>query len=53
MASIGWRSGERNDQFRKNPCLVTQQALMQTQPEMCKYDLMSLMERYKAHEKKD
>ncbi|MBQ9907765.1 MAG: hypothetical protein IJM46_13450 [Oscillospiraceae bacterium] len=47
MASIGWRPGERSDQFRRNPCLVPQQKLMQEQPEMCKYDLMSLMERYK------
>lgn len=49
MASIGWRSGVRSDKFRRNPCLVTQQKLMETQPEMCKYDLMSLMARYKAH----
>lgn len=48
MASIGWRFGERSDKFRRNPCLVTQQKLMETQPEMCKYDLMSLMARYKA-----
>ena len=48
MASIGWRSGERCDKFRQNPCLVPQQKLMETQPEMCKYDLMSLMARYKA-----
>ena len=47
MASIGWRAGERSDRFRKNPCLVTQQKLMETNPEMCKYDLMSLMERYR------
>lgn len=47
MASIGWRAGERSDRFRKNPCLVTQQRLMNSQPEMCKYDLMSLMERYR------
>lgn len=48
MASIGWRSGERCDKFRQNPCLVPQQKLMETQPEMCKYDLMSLMARYKV-----
>ena len=48
MASIGWRFGERCDKFRQNPCLVPQQTLMETQPEMCKYDLMSLMARYKA-----
>lgn len=48
MASIGWRSGVRSDKFRRNPCLVTQQKLMETQPEMCKYDLMSLMARYKT-----
>ncbi len=48
MASIGWRFGERCDKFRQNPCLVPQQKLMETQPEMCKYDLMSLMARYKA-----
>jgi len=47
MASIGWRSGERSDKFRRNPCLVTQQRLMETRPDMCKYDLMSLMARYK------
>ena len=47
MASIGWRPGERSDKFRRNPCLVTQQKLMETKPEMCKYDLMSLMARYK------
>lgn len=46
MASIGWCAGERSDRFRKNPCLVTQQRLMETKPEMCKYDLMHLMERY-------
>ena len=47
MASIGWRAGERSDKFRRNPCLVTQRKLMETKPEMCKYDLMSLMARYK------
>ncbi|MBO4877396.1 MAG: hypothetical protein J5501_05265 [Ruminococcus sp.] len=47
MASIGWRAGERSDRFRRNPCLVTQEKLMETKPEMCKYDLMSLMARYK------
>lgn len=47
MASIGWRFGERSDKFRKNPCIVTQQKLVETKPEMCKYDLMSLMARYK------
>lgn len=47
MASIGWRSGERSDKFRRNPCLVTQEMLMELKPEMCKYDLMSLMARYK------
>lgn len=47
MASIGWRAGQRSDRFRRNPCLVTQEKLMETMPEMCKYDLMSLMARYK------
>lgn len=47
MASIGWRAGERSDKFRRNPCIVTQQKLMETKPEMCKYDLMSLMARYR------
>ncbi len=47
MASVGWRAGERSDKFRRNPCLVTQQKLMETRPEMCKYDLMSLMARYR------
>ena len=47
MASIGWRAGERSDKFRRNPCLVTQQKLMEIKPEMCKYDLMSLMARYR------
>ena len=47
MASIGWRAGERSDKLRRNPCIVTQQELMDTKPEMCKYDLMSLMARYR------
>ena len=47
MASIGWRCGERSDKFRRNPCLVTQKALMENRPEMCKYDLMSIMEKKK------
>lgn len=51
MASIGWRAGERSDKFRRNPCLVTQQKLMDTKPEMCKYDLMSLMARYRKMNK--
>ena len=46
MASIGWRYGERSDRFRRNPCMVTQEKLMETRPDMCKYDLMSLMARY-------
>ena len=45
MASIGWRAGERSDKFRRNPCIVTQKKLMETAPDMCKYDLMSLMAR--------
>jgi hypothetical protein len=49
MASIGWRAGERSDRFRRNACLVTQQKLMESNPEMCKYDLMSLMERYRMN----
>ncbi len=52
MASIGWSCGERNDRFRKNPCLVTQEKLMETKPDMCKYDLLSLMARYKGKKKK-
>ena len=47
MASVGWKAGERSDKFRRNPCLVTQQKLMEQRPEMCKYDLMSLMARYR------
>jgi len=46
MASICWKYGERNDSARKNPCMVTQEKLMETMPDMCKYDLMSLMARY-------
>ena len=46
MASIGWRAGKRSDKFRRNPCIVTQEKLMETSPDMCKYDLMSLMARY-------
>ena len=46
MASIGWRCGERSDRFRRNPCIVTQEELMKKLPDMCKYDLMSLMARY-------
>jgi len=49
MASAGWKAGERSDKFRRNPCLVTQQKLMETRPEMCKYDLMSLMARYRKY----
>ena len=48
MASIGWKCGERNDKLRCNPCMVTQKMLMEKRPEMCKYDLMSLMARYLA-----
>jgi len=51
MASIGWRAGERSDKLRRNPCLVTQQELMEKMPEMCKYDLMSLMARYRKMNK--
>ena len=52
MASIGWRYGDRkNDRFRRNPCIVTQDKLMETRPEMCKYDLMSIMARYRKAEK--
>jgi len=51
MASIGWRCGERNDRLRCNPCLVTQEKLMEIMPEMCKYDLMSLMARCRAIKK--
>lgn len=47
MASIGWRCGERSDRFRRNPCIVTQEVLMDKMPDMCKYDLMSLMARYR------
>ncbi|MBP0978005.1 MAG: hypothetical protein J6P89_07525 [Oscillospiraceae bacterium] len=49
MASAGWKAGERSDKFRRNPCLVTQQKLMETRPEMCQYDLMSLMARYRKY----
>jgi hypothetical protein len=48
MASIGWRCGERSDKLRRNPCMVTQKELMELMPEMCKYDIMSLMERFLA-----
>ena len=51
MASIGWKCGERNDKFRRNPCMVTQEKLMEQRPEMCKYDLMSLMARYLSMKK--
>lgn len=47
MASIGWKNGVRNDRLKQNPCLVTQDKLLETQPEMCKYDLMAIMARYK------
>lgn len=49
MASIGWKNGDRNDRLKQNPCLVTQDKLLETKPEMCKYDLMSLMARYKKN----
>ena len=48
MASIGWQCGKRDDRLRRNPCMVTQEKLMEIKPEMCKYDLMSLMARYRA-----
>lgn len=51
MASMGWKYGDRDDHFKQNPCLVTQEKLLETKPEMCKYDLMSLMARYKRMEK--
>ena len=46
MASIGWKCGSRDDRFRRNPCMVTQEKLMELMPDMCKYDLMSLMARF-------
>lgn len=46
MASIGWKCGERSDRLRRNPCMLTQKELMKQKPEMCKYDLMSLMARF-------
>ena len=51
MASIGWKCGERSDRLRRNPCILTQKELMKQKPEMCKYDLMSLMARFLAARK--
>lgn len=48
MASIGWQCGKRDDRLRHNPCMVTQEKLIEIMPEMCKYDLMSLMARYRT-----
>ena len=45
MASIGWSAGERSDKFRRNPCIVTPGKAHGDSPDMCKYDLMSLMAR--------
>ena len=50
MASIGWKHGDRNDRLKQNPCLVTQDKLLVVRPDMCKYDLMSLMARYKKEQ---
>ena len=46
MASIGWKCGERSAKLRQNPCMVTQEKLMELMPDMCKYDIMSLMARF-------
>ena len=46
MASIGWKCGKRSDKLRCNPCMVPQEELMEKMPEMCKYDIMSLMTRF-------
>ncbi len=47
MASVGWCKGERNERFKQNPCMVTQDELVRTQYDMCKYDLMSIMAYYR------
>ena len=49
MLSRGWRYGERSDRRRKNPCITTYERLMKDNPEMLKYDLMSLMAMYKKN----
>lgn len=46
MASAGWRKGERNERLKQNPCMVTQDELIRTNYDMCKYDLMSIMAYY-------
>ena len=48
MVSAGWTFGERSDILKQNPCLVTQDKLVKTAPDMCKYDVMSLMARYRS-----
>ena len=48
MVSAGWTFGERSDILKQNPCLVTQDRLVKTAPDMCKYDVMSLMARYRS-----
>lgn len=51
MASVGWKTGEKNERLRQNPCMVTQDELLETNYVMCKYDLMSIMAYYKEEKK--
>lgn len=50
MISIGWKYGEKDDTLRQNPCLVGWAALTQTQPTLCKYDLIPLIVKYEGGE---
>lgn len=48
MISIGWKYGEKDDTLRQNPCLVGWATLTQTQPTLCKYDLIPLIVKYEG-----
>ena len=48
MISKGWgnTTDEKNDYFQENPCIVSWDRLCALRPEMCKYDLISLLVRF-------
>lgn len=46
MASCGWHCDKRDNRLKRNPCIVTEEKLIEIRPDMVKYDLMSLMSRY-------
>ena len=48
FASRGWHCDKRDNRLKRHPCIVTEEKLIETRPDMVKYDLMSLMLRYIA-----